>query len=245
MSPPRAPGGSAIALTANRSARENELFAHLPEELQESLTEAGRVVDEHSGSRLQAAGDRIVQFTFPLTGLVSLTMDTADGQSVEIAVVGAEGFVGISRFLGVSASQWSAVVQVPGIMFHVPAEVFESHGASEEMRDLIDRHAASLMVEMAQSAVCNKLHTIEQRTARWLLHATDRARTTELELTHDFLSQMLAVRRPSVTTIVGLFARAQLIEARRGRIVVADPEGLRTFACECYTIVRAATPTYD
>jgi CRP-like cAMP-binding protein len=234
-----------MAHSATRSAVDNELFARLPEQLQGRLKHAGRVVEERSGSRLQAAGDPIVEFTFPLTGLVSLTMDTSDGQSVEVAVVGAEGFVGISRFLGVPNSQWSAVVQVPGTMFHVPADIFESHGAAEELRDLIDRVAASLMVEMAQSAVCNKLHTIEQRTARWLLHATDRARTTDLELTHDFLAQMLAVRRPSVTTIVGLFARARLIDARRGRIVVTDREGLHAFACECYEIVRATTPKYD
>jgi len=100
-----------------------------------------------------------------------------------------------------------------------------------------------LLVEIAQSAVCNQLHSVEQRTSRWLLHASERAHTADLRLTHEFLAQMLAVRRSSVTNVVGIFNRAGVTTARRGLIRIGDPDGLRGFACACYEIVRAAEQT--
>ncbi len=109
----------------------------------------------------------------------------------------------------------------------------------------VNQLVRSLLVETAQSAVCNQVHSVEQRTARWLLHAADRAGTNDLLLTQEFLSQMLAVRRPGVTTVVGIFTRAGLIDTKRGLIMIADRDGLREFACECYEVVLAATPVYD
>ena len=102
-----------------------------------------------------------------------------------------------------------------------------------------------MLVELAQSAVCNQVHSVEQRTSRWLLHASVRANTTDLRLTQEFLAQMLAVRRPTVTSVVGIFNRAGLTTSQRGLIIVADRDGLVQLACECYEIVREATPTYD
>jgi CRP-like cAMP-binding protein len=225
-----------------RSPTDNDVVAQLPEARRDALIAAGKVVAHKSGSRVQVVGEPITEFVLPITGLISLTMDASDGQSVEVAVVGAEGVVGIMRFLGATRSQWGAVAQVPGDMLHVPLDAFELDGSDDGVRQLVDGLVASLMIEVAQSALCNKLHMVDQRTARWLLHASDRARTKDLQLTHEFLAQMLAVRRPSVTSVVGLFSRAGLITTRRGRLGVADRDGLREIACECYEVVRAATP---
>jgi CRP-like cAMP-binding protein len=131
-------------------------------------------------------------------------------------------------------------------MLHVPVDAFTSAVAGDVvLRTSIDRFLRSLMVEMSQSAVCNKVHSVEQRTSRWLLHASDRAGTADLRLTHEFLSHMLGVRRASITTMIGIFSRAGLIESKRGLITISDPAGLAALACECYGIVRAASPNYE
>jgi CRP-like cAMP-binding protein len=208
--------------------------------------EAGRVVDHGSGDPIFTIGSPYDGLTFPLTGLVSITVDTTDGQTVEVAVTGREGFAGVSRYLGARMADSNAVVQVPGTMLHVESEVVLGLADGDaQLRSLVNLYINGVMVEMAQSAVCNQLHSVEQRTSRWLLHASDRAGTTDLRLTHEFLAQMLAVRRPSVTGVVGIFNRAGLTATKRGLITVADREGLAELTCECYGIVRAATPTYD
>jgi CRP-like cAMP-binding protein len=233
-----------MALLSPATVSDNQVLAHLSL-VQRNSYATEPIVNHKSGALIQSAGEPIVEYVFPLSGLISLTMDTDDGHTIEVAIVGAEGVVGISRLLGDLNSQWSAVVQVPGDMLHVAARDLERHGSPESLHLMVDRCAASLMVEIAQSAACNQLHTVEQRTARWLLHATDRARTTDLELTHEFVSQMLGVGRPYVTTVLGLFERAQLIVGHRGRICVTDPDGLRALTCECYQIVRDSSPQYD
>ena len=178
--------------------------------------------------------------------MISLTIDTSDGRSVEVAVIGNEGFSGVNRFLGRPTSDTNAVVQVGGEFLHIDIGAF---GEAMERDAKLERHVnqlvRSLMVETAQSAVCNQVHSVEQRTARWLLHAADRAGTSDLLLTQEFLSQMLAVRRSGVTTVVGIFTRAGLIDTKRGLIIIADRVGLREFVCECYEVVLAATPLYN
>jgi hypothetical protein len=106
-----------------------------------------------------------------------------------------------------------------------------------------DQYASSLLVEVAQTAACNAVHSVEERTARWLLQAADKAQTDELGITHEFLAMMLAVRRASVTVVVGVFARAGLITAKRGRVGLLDRAGLKEFACTCYEVIRSATET--
>jgi CRP-like cAMP-binding protein len=224
----------------------NFLLLLLPSAARTSLLSAGRLEQHERGDVLYNNGDPIQELAFPLSGVISLTVDTSEGQTVEVAIVGNEGFAGVSRFLGRNQGDTNAVVQVAGELLHVPPKaVIEAAAQHSSLRVGIDRYLNSLMVELAQSGVCNHVHSVEQRTARWLLHASDRANTTELRLTHEFLSQMLAVRRASVTTVVGIFSRASLITAKRGLITVADRAGLRTLTCECYDIVRKATPSFD
>ncbi|HYI22666.1 MAG TPA: Crp/Fnr family transcriptional regulator [Candidatus Limnocylindrales bacterium] len=212
----------------------------------DSLLAQGRTERYERGDLLVKLGDPIPDLGFPLSGMISLTIDTSEGQTVEVAVTGREGFVGVGRFLGREISDTNAVVQVPGEVFHAePRLVQEIAAADAGFSAAINRFLNSLLVETSQTAVCNQVHSVEQRTARWLLHAADRAGTDELQLTHEFLSQMLAVRRSSVTTVIGIFKRAGLTSTKRGLITVADREGLRGLTCECYAIVYAATPRLD
>ncbi len=222
----------------------NHLLLSLTDGRIDYLLSKGKVERYERGDLLVKLGDPIPDLGFPLSGMVSLTVDTREGQTVEVAVTGREGFFGVGRFLGREISDTNAVMQIPGEVFHVEPEVVEEIAdADPGFKAALNRYLISLLVETSQSAVCNQVHSVEQRTARWLLHAADRAGTDELALTHEFLSQMLAVRRPSVTTVVGIFNRAGLTSTKRGLIAVADRDGLRGLTCECYEVVRAATPT--
>jgi CRP-like cAMP-binding protein len=222
--------------------RVNSLLAAAADDFAGDIERVSETVDHTRGDELFREGDRIDEIYFPLSGVISLTIDTSQGQTVEVAIIGAEGMAGVSRFLGTSNADSNAVVQVAGAIAHVPADhVIRWATQSAQFRARTDHFLRSFMVELAQSGVCNQLHSVEQRTSRWLLHASDRARMADMHLTHEFLAQMLAVRRSSVTNVVGIFARAGLITTQRGLISIADTEGLRGFACECYEIVRAAT----
>lgn len=209
----------------------------------DDILDTARVSSHNRGDQLYATGDVVGELVFPLNGMISMTLDTKEGTTVEVAIVGAEGFVGVDRYLGTPTASTNAVVQVAGEMAHVRAdEVIRGSDNDGPFKFAVAQFVRSLLVETTQTAVCNQLHSVEQRTSRWLLHASDRAATNDLLLTHEFLAQMLAVRRPSVTTVVGIFARANLISTQRGLISIADREGLRGLACECYDIVRAARP---
>ncbi len=204
---------------------------------------SARLSHHDRGDQLYATGDVVDELTFPLTGLVSMTLDSREGTTVEVAIVGPQGFVGLDRYLGTPTASTNAVVQVAGDLVHFRADdVIRGAANDGPFNAAVAQFMRSLLIETAQSAVCNQLHSVEQRIARWLLHASDRAGRTELLLTHEFVAQMLAVRRPSVTTVVGIFVRAGLITAQRGLISISDREGLRGFTCECYDIVKAGTP---
>lgn len=221
----------------------NRLLAVASAGLGDDVAESVRIVSHERGAEIFREGQPIHEMAFPLSGMISLTINTSQGQTVGVAVTGAEGMAGVSRFLGNATSDSNAVVQVAATLAHVPAEhVIRWASASANFRSAVDRFLRSLMVELGQSAVCNQLHSVEQRTSRWLLHASDRAQTADLRLTHELLAQMLAVRRSSVTTVVGIFTRAGLTSTQRGLISIDDPEGLSDLACECYEIVRSATP---
>lgn len=218
------------------------LAAAAPTQLDQLLRSA-RVAKHEHGHVLFAAGDVVEELFFPLDGLISLTVNTQDGTAVEVAILGSTGFAGVDRYLGTPVASSNAVVQVAGGVIHVPADEFIAAAAESVALQLaVAAFLRSLLVETSQSAVCNQLHSVEQRTARWLSRAADQAQRSDLRLTHEFLAQMLAVRRSSVTGVVGTFTKAQLIETRRGLINIADRDGLRGLACECYEVVRAATP---
>ena len=176
---------------------------------------------------------------FPVQGVISLVKVMADGTSIETATVGKEGCVGLPLFLGTDRTPFKAFCQIPGAAFRLKADRFrEEVGQGRALHDLLLRYTLAILTQIAQSAACNRLHSMKQRCARWLLLCHDRMRTDEFLLTHEFLSEMLGVRRASVTVAAGHLQEEGLIRYNRGRVTVVDRQGLETAACECYRIIQ-------
>lgn len=178
---------------------------------------------------------------FPLSGVVSLVTTMRDGSTVEVATVGREGLVGITVILGNGwVANAEAMIQVPGETLRMDASVFlREHERSAALRQVVQRYMHGLFTLMGQNAACNRLHSMEERLARWLLMTHDRTGTEQFPMTHDFLSQLLGVRRASVTDAASDLQERGLIRYQRGRITVVDREGLEEASCECYEVIRS------
>ena len=177
---------------------------------------------------------------FPTTAIVSLLYISERGSSAEIAVVGNEGVVGIQLFMGGGTSPSRAVVQSAGVGYRLPAQVVrEEFARAGLLMKLLLRYTQALIAQMAQTAVCNRHHTVDQQLCRWLLFSLDRRQGSELEVTHELISNLLGVRREGVTEAALALQRAGLISYRRGRISVLDRVGLEARSCECYAVVKA------
>ncbi len=217
----------------------NRVLARLSSDQRNELMGVSSVRTLELGELLQRFGDQTTTLLFPLSGMVSLTVPMPERANVEVALVGAEGVVGVNRLLG-EAPDLQAMSQVEGDAVCTPIAAIGAD-LKEALRRAVDSYATGLMIELAQTAACNRLHSVEERTARWLLHASDRARTADLNLTHEFLAMMLGVRRAGVTVVVSAFETAGLISAKRRRISLADRAGLEDYACSCYAVIRGAT----
>jgi CRP-like cAMP-binding protein len=175
--------------------------------------------------------------------MVSVIATTSDGQCAEVGVIGREGIVGVDVLLGVDSTSNESTIQLSDGALRIKTEAvrkeFNKGGAFQKL-SLLYIHA--LMMQISQTALCNRLHTIEQRLARWLLMCHDRSAADELTLTQEFLSIMLGVNRPTVTTSALVLQGGGFIKYTRGKITVLDREGLEDFACDCYDVVR---PEYD
>jgi CRP-like cAMP-binding protein len=175
---------------------------------------------------------------FPVSALVSIVAHGGKRADVEVAAVGRLGMVGLPVFLGDGRSPNSAMVQLPGEADRMPAAAFRELATHQpELRRLAQRFAQAFTVETAQSAVCNCHHRAEHRLARWLLTSRDRSGRSEFPLTHEFISQMLGMRRATVTGEVGRLQSAGLVRATPGRMFLLDRAGLERLACECYGII--------
>ena len=184
-------------------------------------------------------GQKIKNVYFPLTGMISLVTELKDGTSLESMTVGCEGFAGLPVFHGVPVARTMAMCQIKGDFLRLSTESFTSLlKIAPQLALLLHRYSQFAHEAVAQSAACNSMHLIEQRCARWLLITADAVNSCEFALTHEFLSQMLAVRRPGVTVAIGELERAKLIAHRYGKISILDPEGLEKAACECYRTVK-------
>ena len=173
-------------------------------------------------------------------GLASILTKFASGSAVEIGMIGNEGMVGVAALLGHETSEQQIVTQIPGTALRTSvAQCKEALDQSAAMRAAVNRMAGYLLSQFAQTAGCNRHHSIEQRLARWLLMASDRAHSDAMPMTHEFFSTMLGVRRTGVTDTAGGLQRSGLIEYRRGRIRLIDRDGLEATACECYGSDRA------
>lgn len=178
---------------------------------------------------------------FPSSGMTSLVIAMQDGAAIETAVVGNEGMVGVHVFLGTDSAPSQAYMQVAGEGLQMRSEELRHEARTGgPLRELLQRYALATLIQTAQLAACNRLHPVEERCARWLLSAHDRADSDILPLTQEFLGLMLGVRRASVTTTAAILQQAKLIDYQRGRITVLDRAGLEEAACECYGVMRRA-----
>lgn len=176
---------------------------------------------------------------FPLSGVTSLLMLGAHGEEIEVSTVGNEGMVGLPLFLGADATPGLGFMQVPGQALRLPAERFRQLVTPRtHLYTLLQRYTQTLMIQMAQGVACNRLHTIEQRAARWLLMTHDRVNADSFALTQEFLGQMLGVRRASVSEVESELQQQGLLQYTRGTMTILDRPGLEKRTCECYWIVR-------
>lgn len=217
----------------------NHLLAALPlSETQPWLSQL-ELVDMPLGQVLYESGKAQPYVYFPTTAIVSLLYVTENGSSAEIAVVGFEGIVGVSLFMGGETSPSRAVVQSAGHGFRLRARVLQDvFDHSVPVRHLLLRYAQALITQVSQTAVCNRHHAVEKQLCRWLLMSLDRLPGNHLRMTQELISNMLGVRREGVTENAHKLQQAGLIRYSRGHIEVLDRKGLERRACECYGVVR-------
>ncbi|HEX2025644.1 MAG TPA: Crp/Fnr family transcriptional regulator [Actinomycetota bacterium] len=220
----------------------NDLLDRLAPETLAALVEASRPVHLPQRDTLWQPGGRVDHVYFPLTGVVSLLAMTSEGASVEVATVGHEGMVGLPAFLGQRhRAPGCALSQIPGEGLLIDADRFQAIVAGHRaFGDLLRRYTNAILIHVTQGAICNRLHSVEQRLVRWILEMDDRIGPEELPVTHEFLALMLGVRRASVTEAVAQLERGGALAHERGRIRVLDHDGLAARACECYSVVRQA-----
>ncbi len=215
------------ALPADERAR---LFPHL------------QPVDLPLGMSLYESGDAQRHIYFPTDSIVSLLYVLADGASAEIAVVGNEGVIGVSLFMGGETTPSRAIVQSAGSAYRLTGgrlkEEFNRHG---QMLHILLRYTQSLITQMAQTAVCNRHHSLDQQLCRWLLLSLDRLSGNRLDMTQELIANMLGVRREGVTTAAGRLQKLGVINYRRGHITVLDRPKLEALSCECYAVVKKET----
>ena len=192
------------------------------------------------GQSLYEPDKPISSVYFPRSGVASMVTRLVEGGTIEVATIGNEGVVGLSAYLGNGRSSMEVFVQIPGEALRMDADAFlREIRASSAWRNVIHRYSEALLNQIGQSAACNRAHTIEQRCARWLLMSHDRVLDDEIALTHEYLGEMLGVRRASVTQAAGKLKRRKLIDYHRGKIRVLDRKGLEKAACECYQFIRS------
>lgn len=187
------------------------------------------------------APNQLIQYVyFPKNGIISLVNITEDGRTVEAATVGNEGMAGIAVFLGADKMLSQAVSQIAGEAVRMKSDVFRREVLpGSQLHNLLLRYTQALLNHISQSVACNCLHTVESRCCRWLLITHDRVNSDQFPLTQELLSQMLGVRRASVSEVAGTLQKAGLIRYSRGRIKILDRCGLEATSCECYQVVKA------
>jgi CRP-like cAMP-binding protein len=219
--------------------KQNQLLAQLPQKEWEFWQPHLEPVELPLGKVLYESGGTLTHVYFPTSAIVSLLYVMQDGASAEIAVVGYEGIVGVSLFMGGESTPSRAVVQSAGLGFQLKAGLLmEGFNMGGPVLHLLLRYTQALITQMAQTAVCNRHHTLDQQLCRWLLLSLDRLRSNELVMTQELIANMLGVRREGVTEAAGRLHRAGLISYQRGHISVLNRAELELRACECYAVVK-------
>jgi len=215
----------------------------MPEEQYRALSRFLVPVDLPLGMRLSEPNQAIENIYFPVGGLISVDALTERGESVEVGVIGREGFAGVCALLGHRQMAHSVVMQGAGSGLRIRAGIVrEEFLKGGVFSQLVHSFLYMQMVQVAQSVLCGRLHSVDMRMARWMLTAADRMGTDSLQITQEFLAQMLGSRRSTVTVAAGQLQRQGLIDYARGRVKIVDRQGLEAISCECYQVVRG---TYD
>jgi CRP-like cAMP-binding protein len=218
-----------------RKACANRLIAALPQRSQSRLLARCEPVELPFAGVLGGEGEPMQNVYFPTDSVISLVTTLADGARLEVGIIGNEGMLGTSIFLGVNVSPQHAVVQGGGSALRMSAAAFRRHCKEDvDLREVMHRYVNVLMEQLAQTAACTRFHRVESRLARWLLMTRQRVGNDRFRLTHEFLAYMLGVRRAGVTHAARSLHSRGLIDYRRGAITVLDASGLRKASCPCY-----------
>jgi len=219
----------------------NHFLASLPPTEFERIANKLVYVDMPQGMLLSEPDEPIAYLYFPEHGLISTNATTPAGESIEVGMIGREGFSGVAALLGQPEMQHTVVVQTPGDGYRLRSSLMlEELRQSPVLRAMVDNFLYVQMVTATQSVLCARLHGLQQRLARWLLTAADRSETENLQLTQEYMARMLGSRRSTVTVTAQALQEAGMIEYRRGRVTIVDRPKFETAACECYSIVKAS-----
>lgn len=228
-----------MSVAANpNDALKNYLLAALPEDEFVRVLSKLESLSFELGKVLYESGDRMGHVYFPTTAIVSLLYVMENGATAEIGVVGNDGIVGVALFMGGDTTPNRAIVQSAGVGFKMKAMDLKIEFALGGMfQKMLLRYTQALMTQISQTAVCNRLHSVEEQLCRWLLLSHDRLKSDKLVMTHDLISNMLGVRREGITLAAQKLAAKKLITNVRGTITVTDRQGLESAVCECYEVV--------
>ena len=226
-------------MSLSHSPSQNHLLGALPAAEFERLSPHLELVSLPLGEMLYEPGEQLQHAYFPTSAIVSLHYVMESGASAESAGVGNEGVVGISLFMGGDTTPSSAVVQTAGHAYRLEGRLLKQEfNRAGLMQHLMLRYTQALITQMAQTAACNRHHSVEQQLCRWLLLTLDRMPTNELIMTQELVASMLGVRREGITEAAGKLQHAGFIRYRRGHIAVLERSGLEARACECYAVVK-------
>jgi CRP-like cAMP-binding protein len=233
-------GGNDMPNSNKPRAITNRILSAIPPAEYEQLLPDLQLIPLKIRASLHEPGDPMPYVYFPNTGVISMLTVLENGDAIEIATVGNEGMTDISVFLGFEDSDSRLLAQVPGSALRMDSVRFREHvDRNTVLRRNLGYYAVSMFTLVAQSAACNRRHPLVERCARWVLMTHDRVDNHEFRITHEFLSEMLGVRRPSVSIALETLQRAGVIAYRRGRLMVLNRAGLEAASCECYGIIRA------
>jgi CRP-like cAMP-binding protein len=229
-------------VSAGRTVPQNSLLAALPDPVRKRLEPNLTLVTLRLGLVLYESGDKVRDVYFPTDSIISLLYVMESGASAEISVIGNEGITGVALFMGGESTPSRAIVQSAGQAYRLPGHAlmaeFHRHG---ELQHYMLRYTQALITQMAQTAVCNRHHHIDQQLCRWLLLSLDRLPDNRLVMTQELIANMLGVRREGVTEAAHKLQQQGIIEYHRGHITVLDRPGLERQCCECYAVVKKET----
>jgi CRP-like cAMP-binding protein len=225
-----------------RDPQQNHLLASLSATERERLYPHLQLVPMPLGKVLYESGDVMRHVYFPTDSIISLLYVLEDGASAEISVVGNEGLIGVSLFMGGETTPSRAIVQSAGFAYRLIGQLLkEEFHRNGGMQLLLLRYTQALLTQMAQTAVCNRHHSVDQQLCRWLLLSLDRLTSNKLNMTQELIANMLGVRREGVTDAAGKLQKLGVIQYARGRITVLDRPHLEKLCCECYAVVKKET----